>query len=223
LRNKKRSIKRKISPRKNLYSYIQSQTTRKLSKVLLLQVLENFILPAFISFMSLYVFGFPIAASCESLDGDEGTSGSSSSSAHDGSFDLNSTPLSSEESEIESNKTPQDRVASSSAAGLNLNMPAPPLTDAELLAESEANAAQCSRILEEIRQQAKAIAQGAGVSDEYKLSKIDQSVQYLADVDELDEGARIPHLRQFQKDLVSTETWQKIHKECERWGDGGLC
>nr|YP_010722229.1 ribosomal protein S4 [Paropyrum anemonoides]WDV09985.1 ribosomal protein S4 [Paropyrum anemonoides] len=31
LRNKKRSIKRKISPRKNLYSYIQSQTTRKLS------------------------------------------------------------------------------------------------------------------------------------------------------------------------------------------------
>lgn len=31
LRNKKRSIKRKISPRKNLYSYIQSQTTRKFS------------------------------------------------------------------------------------------------------------------------------------------------------------------------------------------------
>lgn len=30
LRNKKRSIKRKISPRKNMNSYIQSQTTRKL-------------------------------------------------------------------------------------------------------------------------------------------------------------------------------------------------
>ncbi|KAK9177767.1 hypothetical protein WN944_023893 [Citrus x changshan-huyou] len=128
LRKKMRSIKRKIYPRENLNSYIQSQTTRKLPlfhgdlpitemhrgteqttrkmKVFFLEIMGNFIIPVVIFSLFLYVFGIPLIAFCDTEDGE--TSGSSSgeisgsSSAHKRKrgFDLNSTPAITEEKEI---------------------------------------------------------------------------------------------------------------------------
>ena len=66
LRNNKRSIKRKIYPRENLNSYIQSQTTRKLPLIHadLLAILIYIIL-----YIVLIWFGIPVIAYC--ADGDE--------------------------------------------------------------------------------------------------------------------------------------------------------
>ena len=80
LRKKKRSIKRKIYPRKNLNSYIQSQTTRKL---LILDVFAAYIIPTLISIVCLYIFGYPLIFFCDSEDGngDGGDSGEGSKGA----------------------------------------------------------------------------------------------------------------------------------------------
>ena len=74
LRNKKRSIKRKIYPRKNKNSYIQSQTTRKLPLLMLEFLIEA--LPILISLLAIY-FGVPLICFCDdqwqtSSDGEPG-------------------------------------------------------------------------------------------------------------------------------------------------------
>ncbi|KAJ8747010.1 hypothetical protein K2173_012869 (mitochondrion) [Erythroxylum novogranatense] len=66
LRNKKRSIKRKISPRENRNSYIISQTTRKLS--LFHADLLTILISILISLILIW-FGIPVIAFC--ADGDE--------------------------------------------------------------------------------------------------------------------------------------------------------
>ena len=122
------------------------------------------------------------------------------------------------------NAGPSNAVAANPAPPLpDLNEPAPPLTDAELAKETEANAAECQRVLAEICEEAKAMAKNAGVTDPKKFENIEASIRYLADVEHLDEEARIPFLRDFQKDLVKAETWQRIDEECRRWGGRGLC
>ncbi|CAN1352488.1 NADH-ubiquinone oxidoreductase chain 4L [Linum perenne] len=105
----------------------------------------------------------------------------------------------------------------------DLNQPAPALTDAELAQETEANAAECARILFEICEEAKTVARNAGVTDPRILSNIEDAVKYLADVEEVQEEARIPVLRQFFIDLHQTDLWVKIDKECKRWGGRGIC
>jgi hypothetical protein len=101
LRKKKKSIKRKIYPRENLNSYIQSQTTRKLS--LFLGDFISFLIPIFISLVFIKL-GFPFVAFCDENDSgsepsvnqgpqsngaDAGPSGApSSSSFEEDSFEL---------------------------------------------------------------------------------------------------------------------------------------
>ena len=67
LRNKMRSIKRKIYPRENLNSYILCHKKRQL---VFLEIVGDYIIPALISFFALYVLGLPIVCFCESGDGD---------------------------------------------------------------------------------------------------------------------------------------------------------
>ena len=103
----------------------------------------------------------------------------------------------------------------------DLNM-VPELSYEELLADSEANAAECDRFLLAICHRAEEIARNSGVTDAERLSNIVDAVKYLADVDELDEEARIPALHAFKEGLDKNETWVKIDQECKRWGGRGL-
>lgn len=92
----------------------------------------------------------------------------------------------------------------------------------ELLADSEANAAECERLQNQICHRAEEIARNSGVTDAERLSNIVDAVKYLADVDELDEEARIPALQAFKEGLDKRETWVKIDQECKKWGGRGL-
>lgn len=105
----------------------------------------------------------------------------------------------------------------------DLNEPAPLINDSELKEESEANAAECNKLLDDIVHRAEEIARASGIEDEAKLDNIKHSVKFLCDVDDMDEESRIAHLIKFRNDLEKKETWVKIDQECKRWGGRGLC
>lgn len=117
----------------------------------------------------------------------------------------------------------QPAIPPADEGGLDLNEPAPLPSDAELLEASEANAAECKKLVDNILQRAEEIARASGVEDEARLSNIRDSVQFLCDVDDIDEEARISHLTRFRNDLEQNETWVKIDQECKRWGGRGIC
>lgn len=74
--------------------------------------------------------------------------------------------------------------------------------------------AECKKLLHDIVKRAEEIARASGIKDEAKLDNIRHSVQFLCDVDDMDEEARIAHLIQFRNDLEKNETWVKIDQEC---------
>nr|YP_009306134.1 cytochrome c oxidase subunit 2 [Corchorus olitorius]AOR16332.1 cytochrome c oxidase subunit 2 [Corchorus olitorius] len=110
------------------------------------------------------------------------------------------------------------------AIPLDLNRPAPGLTDEELAQETEMNSLACEKILSEICEEAKTLARNAGVTDLQKLENVELAVKYLSDVQELDEETRLSALHQFKDSLHDNDTWKKIDLECKRWSGGrGLC
>jgi len=98
----------------------------------------------------------------------------------------------------------------------------PVLSYEELLADTEANAAECERLLNQICHRAEEIARNSGITDAERLSNIVDAVKYLADVYELEEELRISSLQTFKESLENRETWVKIDEECKRWGGRGL-
>lgn len=81
----------------------------------------------------------------------------------------------------------------------------PELSYEELLADSEANAAECERLLNQICHRAEEIARNSGVTDAERLSNIVDAVKYLADVDELSWTKRpeYPLFKHSRKDSTS--------------------
>lgn len=93
--------------------------------------------------------------------------------------------------------------------------------------ETEENAAQCDRLLQEICVQAREVArEQGGVRDELMLEKLVDAVKYLADVDELPEEKGIPALIEVRGEITKKEPstiWFYIDQEMKRWGGRGLC
>lgn len=157
----------------------------------------------------MYLFGVPVIAFCDD-HGDEQTSSDGEPDAGIGAqVSIEARPQGEGASNIPSS-TP-NRLP-------NLNEPAPPLTDEELAAESEANAAECDRLLAEICQQAEEIARNAGISEEERLSSIKDASSILLMSTHWTKRPESPSSRTLRK---RSRTWKPGSRSIKNVGDGG--